>query len=400
MKAACTRFLWLWLPSLVLFLAGLHRAWLTGQADPFDWGLPLAFGLAVIGTVAARRGWVMFVWVALGSAGTALIFCARAAVRAPNVRDAAALLAIGLLSVLGGALLRRKPRAAGVLMLGIAALLLWRGPAQPLRPVSDRPSLAVITALPLFWDEMGRGGSRDAPVVTVLRTRFTVMPLDDPQHLAKTGARRLLLAQPRAMTSAQLVAIDAWVRGGGMALVLADPLLRWPGGLPLGDRRRAPSVSPLGPLLSHWGFEPGGLFQPSETRLFMPDGALVTISGAELRDHALMVERQVGRGTVRLVGDADLLDDRLWLADPAGPLDPRLWSADTPTQLIRWLDGEASGDRRWMRAPADVIAALRWAIGTGIFWAMLGMMLIGRVEMGRRTGTKRENNALKSGENG
>jgi hypothetical protein len=53
-----------------------------------------------------------------------------------------------------------------------------------------------------------------------------------------------------------------------------------------------------------------------------------------------------------------------------------------------------------MRAPADVIAALRRAIGTGIFWAMLGMMLIGRVELGRRTGTKRENKPLKSGENG
>lgn len=399
MKAACTRFLWLWLPSLILFLAGLHRAWLTGQADPFDWGLPLAFGLAVIGTVEARRGWAMFVWVALGSVGTALLFCARAAVRAPDVRDAAALLAIGLLSVLGGALLRRKPRAAGVLMLGIAALLLWRGPAQPLRPVSDRPSLAVITALPLFWDEMGRGAPRDAPVVTVLRTRFTVMPLDDPQHLAKTGARRLLFAQPRTMTPAQLVAVDAWVRSGGTALVLADPLLRWPGELPLGDRRRAPPVGLLGPLLSHWGFSPGEV-ESAEIRYFIPDGALVTISGAEFREGALTAERQVGRGTVRLVGDADLLDDRLWLADPGRPLDPRLWSADTPALLVRWLRGEGAGERRWMRAPADVIAALRWAIGTGIFWAMLGMMLIGRVEMGWRTGTKRENNALKSGENG
>ncbi len=399
MKAACIRFLWLWLPSLLVFLMGLRRAWLTGQADPFDWAFPMALVLAVVGLLAARRGWVLLLWVALGSVGAALIFCVCAAARAPDMWAAAVLLAIGLLSVFGGALLRLKPLMAGALMLAIAALLVWRGPAQPLRPVNDRPALAVITALPLFWDEMGRGGPRDAPVVTVLRTRFTLMPLDDPQQLAKTGARRLLLAQPRAMTPAQLVAIDAWVRSGGIALVLADPLLRWPGGLPLGDRRRAPPVGLLGPLLSHWGFSPGEI-ESAEIRHFMPNGALVSISGAEFRDGALTAERQVGKATVRLIGDADLLDDRLWLADPSRPLDPRVWSADTPAQLVRWLGGEGAGARRWMRAPADVIAALRWAIGTGIFWAMLGMMLIGRVEMGRRTGTKRENKTLKSGENG
>jgi hypothetical protein len=404
------RFLRLWLPSLLLFLAGLHRAWLTGQADPFDWSVPTALVLVVTGLLAARRGWAMLVWTALGSAGTVLLFCARASARPPELHDAAALLAIGLLSVLGGAFLRRAPGTAGraghlkampsgVLMLGIAALLLWRGPAQPLRPVAERPALAVITALPLFWEEMGRGGPRDAPIVTILRTRFTLVPLDDPQQLVQTNARRLLLAQPRAMTAAQMVALDAWVRDGGIALVLADPLLSWPGGLPLGDRRRAPPVSLLGTALSHWGFDRGGHFQSSEIRHFMPDGALVTIAGAELRGRALMVERRVGRGTVRLVGDADLLDDRLWLAEPARPLDPRLWSADTPAQLVRWLGGDMPSERRWMHTPADVVAALRWVVGVGIFWAMLGTVLPGRVEPGMRLGTKRENKPLKSGEN-
>ena len=125
----------------------------------------------------------------------------------------------------------------------------------------------------------------------------------------------------------------------------------------------------------------------------------MTIAGAELRGRALMVERRVGRGTVRLVGDADLLDDRLWLAEPARPLDPRLWSADTPAQLVRWLGGDMPSERRWMHTPADVVAALRWVVGVGIFWAMLGTVLPGRVEPGMRLGTKRENKPLKSGEN-
>lgn len=398
MMAALKRFLWFWLPMLAVLLAGLARAWKTGQADPWDWAGAALVVVVVAGLLLARRGWAVLGWVALGAVGPALIFCALAAGRMPDLLAALGLLALALLSVFGAAWLRFPPMAVGmpgrvaaIVLLAIAALLFWFGPARSVAPVPDRPKLAILTALPLFWAEPGQAGTgpRDAPIVTLLRTRFTVEPLDDPRHLARSGAHRLLIAQPRALAPEQLVAIDAWVRAGGTALVLADPLLRWPSDLPLGDRRRAPSASLLAPLLDHWGFVRGTLAH-GEVRHVLPDGRLVTLSGAAMGD-AVPQRRRIGRGEAILLGDADLIDDRLWLADPDRPLDPRAWVADTPALVAQWLGDPIPGERRWMRAPADVIVGLRWAILVGTGWAMLGTVLLAKQFAAKMARTKSEN---------
>ncbi|MCI4590061.1 GldG family protein [Sphingobium sp. BYY-5] len=399
--AALKRFLWLWLPMLAALLAGLSRAWRTGQADPWDWGVATAVVLAVVGLLLARRSWAVWTWVAVGAAGSALIFCALAAARMPDIPAGLGLSVVALLAVFGGAWVRHAllGRIAGAFLLALAGLLLWRGPAQPVTPVPGRPKLAVITGLPLFWAEPGGGGAalRDAPIIAVLRTRFTVEPIDDPLRLARSDVRRLLVAQPRALAPQQLVALDHWVRMGGTALVLADPLLCWPSALPLGDRRRVPSASLLAPLLAHWGFTPGSLVA-GEIRHFLPDGHLVTLSDAGLFSpaDALPLRKRIGRGEVLLLGDADLIDDRLWLADPARPLDPRAWVADTPALVSHWLGASIPGERHWMRAPADVIAGLRWAILAGTGWAILGAMLLHAQFVAKKSGTKSENKPKRS----
>lgn len=386
--AGLRRFLWFWLPPLILFLAGLSRAWQTGQADPWDWGWPTALLLAGTGVFLVRRGWLMQGWVALGSVGMALLFCTIAATRAPDRGAALGVFSVALLAVSGGAFVRRRAGVA-MLLFTCAGLILWRGPAGVLRPVRDRPALAVITGLPLFWAESGLAGPRDAPIITVLRTRFTVTPIDDPLRLHAGGVRRLLLAQPRGLTPAQMVAIDQWVRRGGVALVLADPLLRWSSALPMGDRRRPPVASQLDPLLRHWGFMPVGAPQQSEIRHFLDDGQLLTLSGAQF--YASRV-RSIGKGRVVTLGDADAIDDRLWLADPTCVLDPRCWVADTPAQVVHWLGGAAiPGDRRWMRESQDVVHALRWTFLAGIIWAMMGAILLGRERWGFVSRTKQEN---------
>ena len=441
MMAGLKRFLWLWLPPLGIFLAGLKRAFLTGQADPWDWGWPAALLLAGAGLLLSRRGWPMQAWVALGGVGMALIFCTLAAARAPDQLAAVGLLAVALLAIFGGALLmpgrheagtyeafpgpgqgpvatveldpglRRGTEtgrfvsiSAGIGLLTLAALLLWRGPTQPVQPVPDRPNLAVITGLPLFWGEAGRGGPRDAPIVTLLRTRFAVTPLDDPLQLKASGARRLLLAQPRALAPAQLVAIDQWVRDGGTALVLADPLLRWPSDLPLGDRRRAPAASLLQPLLGHWGFR-SSVIKSEEIRHFANDGMLITLSGMRAYPTAekdgIVQRKQMGQGAALVMGDADPIDDRLWLADPAHPLDPRYWVADMPALLVHWLGGGAiSGDRRWMRDSRDVTRAIRWALLAGTIWAMMGAMAFRRERRVFSPGTEKEHGGVKDNKSG
>jgi hypothetical protein len=203
-------------------------------------------------------------------------------------------------------------------------------------------------------------------------------------------AGALLLAQPRHMSRAELSALNDWVRRGGTMLLLADPLLRWPSSLPLGDRRWAPPVSMLAPLLAHWGVE---LLPPSsvgEERQMLADGRLLTAMAAssfELRDgsncraeqDALVAHCAIGRGHAVLVADADLIDDRLWLADQATPLSPRAWSADTPAFVVQQLGGGAiAAARHRLTSSTDLISALRWAITTGILWAIVGTMLMPR----------------------
>ncbi|MFP5435862.1 MAG: ABC transporter, partial [Alphaproteobacteria bacterium] len=245
MMAALKRVLILWLPGLAILLAGLQRAFATGQTDPWDWAWPALAVMAAMGLLLARQGWPLLAWT-MGAVVSALLFCGVAAGRWPDPVAATGLILVASSAAFGGALvrqgapLRAKRVAGGIALLALAALLAWRGPAQPIEPVVDRPALAVITALPLFWDAQGRA---DAAIVTVLRTRFTVQPIDDAQQLELSRARLLLLVQPRAMTPEALVAVDRWVRGGGRAVVLADPLLRWPSDLPMGDRRRAPATS-------------------------------------------------------------------------------------------------------------------------------------------------------------
>ena len=389
MMAALKRVLILWLPGLAILLAGLQRAFVTGQTDLWDWAWPALAVMAAMGLLLARQGWPLLAWT-MGGVVSALLFCGFAAGRWPDPVATIGLILVALSAVFGAALVRdafphrAKRMAGGIALLALAALLAWRGPAQPIQPVADRPALAVITALPLFWDQQGRA---DAAIVTVLRTRFTVQPIDDAMQLEPSRVRRLLLAQPRAMTPEALVAVDRWVRGGGRAVVLADPLLRWPSDLPMGDRRRAPATSLLEPLLGHWGFAFDRI-EDGERRWFLPDGALLTLSGAQMAGD--MVQRkQIGRGEVVLLGDADLIDDRLWLADPARPLDPRVWSADTPARIGQWLGAAIPGDRRWMREGADVVAALRWAILAGLGWAMMGAGLLRGVRLGGGTRTKK-----------
>ena len=390
MAAGRSAGLWLvlWLGAVLVLLGGLAIAWKTGQLDPRLWSVPAALILLVVGM---WRGVRDALWMAAGMAMMILIFCWIAAARLPAPGAAFILLAAMVTAASGGACLSRgngwRPGRpwSGVVALVLAALLIWQGGPAPVKEGRERPDLAVITALPLFWEKDAR---RDAPIIRLLQTRFALRPLDDPAMLAQSGARHLLLAQPRAMPPDRLVAIDAWVRVGGQALILADPMLRWTSDMPVGDRRAAPAVSLLGPLLDHWGvrMEAG---RAGEVRRFIAGGRLLTLSGfgnasASCRDsHEGIVRCPIGKGQVIVVADADLIDDRLWLSDPARPLDPNAWTADTPALVAEWLGASLPGDRRWMRGVDSLMRGLRWALLGGTIWVILGATLDRRLSQRR-----------------
>jgi hypothetical protein len=113
---------------------------------------------------------------------------------------------------------------------------------------------------------------------------------------------------------------DDWVRKGGQALIFADPELVWPSRYPAGDARRAPPVTLLDPLFAHWGLVLGDS-DKSERIVRAGPLTIVTMaagqwSGAKdcTAPDPLVLDCRIGRGRAILVGDADLLDARLWQA--------------------------------------------------------------------------------------
>jgi hypothetical protein len=405
-------FLLLWLPGAVLVVAGLPALLFAGQLNVADWCWPALGIFLVAGWLAGGRDRAALVG---GGALAAPLLCWLAAGRLPDLL--ATLLLAGCVGLALAAGLQQRGRKWGRAALCLAAALSLPILSQPavLAPSpGPRPKLGVLSALPLFWQEgaVGPQARADAPIIGLLKLRYDLLAEDGVRDPILSQVDRLLIAQPRAFAPEELVAIDAWVRRGGRALVLADPLLRWPSSLPMGDRRRAPAVSLLGPLIAHWGLEYAPDF-PSESResrgldeqrLFMDDGRLMTVFAASPfrptgRDCAVfaggMAARcTVGRGSAVLIADADLIDDRLWLADPARPADPRAWSADTPALVAGWLGEDlGAGVRRWVVDAAHLHRGLRWALLYGLAWAGVGTWLLRR-----RTGPVRVGFRPRSGD--
>ncbi|KTE04712.1 hypothetical protein ATE68_02970 [Sphingopyxis sp. H038] len=250
-------------------------------------------------------------------------------------------------------------RSPSKLLSWLAGFLLvvgWFGAGHALlatlyRPASasaGAPAVTMLTGLPLRWSAspsiaaMIAEGTNDDPALARLAAAGPVSLVDSlADHVPPPGGT-LLIAHPRALAPQELVAIDAFVRGGGRAVVLADALSGWPARHPLGDPRNAPVTSLLTPLLDHWGVTlgaaPAGESKPlpvdvddARLRLFSA-GRLDRLPPA-CRAYAgrRVAQCWIGQGEVWLAGDADLLFTPLW--QPLVPGASHLRQADT----MEWL---------------------------------------------------------------
>ncbi|WP_238564953.1 hypothetical protein [Sphingobium bisphenolivorans] len=381
----------LWLPGVLVLLGGLPALLRTGQVDPRGWMWAALLLLPVAAWLTARRCAGAAVWASVGAVGMVLCCAFRAAWRVPEWGTAAWLLGLALIVTLAGQMLgdpaqagARRKKGLGLVLLALGAA--WLARPHFIAPLPQRPQLAVISGLPLFWREDGQGlaAKTDAPIITVLRQRFDVVAVDSPLALAKSRARLLLLAQPRAFSMEELVTLHGWISGGGTALILADPELRWPSDLALGDRRRPPAVTLLSPMIAMMGVKLMPANGRGEVRHFLGDGRVLTLfaaSGFEaagpdcrISGRGLVARCAVGKGRATIVADADLIDDRLWLADPAAPLDPARWTADTPPFVAQALGQRLPEGRRWVRSGEALVGGVRWAVLLGFFWAVLGTL--------------------------
>jgi ABC-type uncharacterized transport system len=228
----------------------------------------------------------------------------------------------------------RKRLAVGALL--VCALLMFLTAASYLRQstIAVKPKIGLMTTLPLRWAEGNLTTALDPNIKPSasyerLARRYAIELVDNLDGLKPNNPKVLVLAQVRALSPAELVQLDNWVRGGGHLLVFADPALAWESGYPLGDKRRPLFTSLLSPLFSHWGIElvlPMDNTKANEIRKIgkfsvrmptpgawqkrsIPEDALCSIT-----PDYILVDCKVGKGRAILVADADLFDETQWQA--------------------------------------------------------------------------------------
>ncbi|OBX19088.1 hypothetical protein A9995_08055 [Erythrobacter sp. QSSC1-22B] len=194
---------------------------------------------------------------------------------------------------------------------------------------APRPPVGLSTTLPIYWPESAefgavlQEGGEPGWVRQEIETRFDLAPLDFLSAEALAPLDRLLLAQPRALSAAENVALDDWVRAGGQLLLFADPMLTSHSQFSIGDPRRPQDVALLSPILARWGleltFDTG---QPQGERLEDAFGVAVPVdlAGAfvplvseaagecAIAQSGVAARCRIGEGQVTLLADAALLD--------------------------------------------------------------------------------------------
>jgi hypothetical protein len=182
------------------------------------------------------------------------------------------------------------------------------------RPPAQRPPLMLLTSLPLLFGEefsLKGGGS---PALERLETRYRVVPISVSSAPELSKGRLLLMAQPLAQTPENLVALDNWVRGGGMVLLLADPMLEWPSKRPLGDPLRPPPMFADTGLLAHWGLRLDAPDRRAAVKARLGGYDVLTVSpgsldgGCRISSDRLVARCRVGNGRATIVADADFLN--------------------------------------------------------------------------------------------
>jgi hypothetical protein len=216
----------------------------------------------------------------------------------------------------------------------VAAALIWwlaRGEASG---EEAKPMVAYSSSIPLAFGEADigavvRGAGSADPFFLRLSERYVMEPINDLERLPDVAPAALLLVQPRALSPAENVALDRWVRSGGEMLLLTDPALTRESGYPLGDKRRPLFTSLASPLLSHWGLELVLPMDEPEERVerSVDDWSFETHAPGAFRKlpsgdancalsgRGLIAECEVGEGRAVLIADADLIDPALWEAE-------------------------------------------------------------------------------------
>lgn len=200
------------------------------------------------------------------------------------------------------------------------------GHAQNATAPAPQPELGLMGTIPIYWgeaadvSELVNGEAQTHWARPRLETRFALRPLDTLTRSSLAGLDFLLLAQPRALSPAENVALDAWVRAGGHLLLFADPMLTGETRFAVGDRRRPQDVILFSPILEHWGLRlefdvdrPAGEELVSVDDAMIPvnrPGRLMAVDGGTctVGPDSVLAGCRLGKGQATVLADAAVLD--------------------------------------------------------------------------------------------
>ena len=243
--------------------------------------------------------------------------------------------------------IRRNVESALAVALLIAATGCRAEDATPPAQAAERPELGLMGTIPIYWGEQAALGDtlsgNAAPhwARAQLEAGYALRPLDTLSEQSLAGLDYLLLAQPRALSGPENVALDAWVRQGGHLLLFADPLLTAESRFAIGDRRRPQGVILLSPILEHWGLRlefddtqhagPVVLDGAARIPVELP-GRFTAVAGegtCATEADGVLARCAIGDGEALVLADAAVLD--MYEPDPAAPA------------ALAWLLGQGFG---------------------------------------------------------
>lgn len=188
-----------------------------------------------------------------------------------------------------------------------------------------RARIVLMSSLPLVYGDSAdmtaliAGQGDPHPLYEALDAAHDLVVADVLDSAVLASADLVLLIQPRALPPEALVALDGYVRAGGRLLLFADPVLKWPSRLGLGDPRGPVRSALVSPLLGHWGLE---LVDPGIDSVRLPDSGASLYSAGRfspilgktgdaacvLGEGGHVARCRPGKGRAILVADADLLN--------------------------------------------------------------------------------------------